>query len=74
MKRVVTLIVLVALSGLLLFGAVHRTNHVLASDGQGVGTTKVHGAGQAGGGHGQGRGAGLGNGNGTGGQGRGEGY
>jgi hypothetical protein len=59
-RRVVMLVVLVAISGLLVFGGVHRTQAVLANEGRSVGTAQVQGSG-AGGGDGSGRGMGLGN-------------
>ena len=39
-RRVVMLVVLVAISGLLVFGGVHRTQSVLASEGRGAGTAQ----------------------------------
>jgi eukaryotic-like serine/threonine-protein kinase len=71
-RRVVILVVLVAISGLLVFGGVHRTQSVLASEGRAVGTAQVQGSG-AGGGAGSGRGMGLGNGSGRGAHGSGSG-
>jgi hypothetical protein len=64
--RVVMLVVLVAMSGLLVFGGVHRTQSVLASEGRGVETAEVQGSDVGNGGDGSGRGTGLGNGRGRG--------
>ena len=63
-RRVVILVLLVAMSGLLVFGAVHRTGSVLASEGRGSGTVEIQGSGAEVGGGGHGKGAGLGNGKG----------
>jgi hypothetical protein len=65
-KRVALGALLVVISGLLMFGAVHRTDHVLAGEGQQSGSLQVQGAGSEAGGGGGGRKSGLGNGNGRG--------
>ena len=64
-RRVVMLVVLVAISGLLVFGGVHRTQSVLAKEDRGVGTVEVQGSG-TGFVDGSGGGTGLGNGSGRG--------
>ena len=72
-RRVVMLVILVAISGLLVFGAVHRTQSVLASEGRRSGTVEVQASGSEVGVGGHGGGAGLGNGSGRGAGGNGQG-
>ncbi len=49
-KRIVTLLVLVAVPGLLIFGAVHRTEAVMAAQRQEAGVAETQASGQHGGG------------------------
>ena len=59
-KRVAMLLVLIAISGLLVYGGVYRTQSVLAGERRDVGTVEVKGSGTHGNGHGNGTGAGQG--------------
>jgi hypothetical protein len=59
-RRVAMILVLVAITGLLVFGGIHRTQSVLASEPRDAGTVEVQGAGAHGGGHGKGNGTGQG--------------
>ena len=59
-KRVAVLLVLIAISGLLVYGGVHRTQSVLASERGDRGTAQVQGSGAHGNGGGTGQGAGRG--------------
>jgi hypothetical protein len=59
-KRLMLIVLLAAISGALVFGAVHRTGHVLTSLGQDSGTVQTQGQGNGRGqahGNGQGQGA-----------------
>lgn len=56
-RRAAMLTILAAVSGLLLFGAVHRTESVLAGEGRGSGIVQTQTSDSAGnGGHGKGAG------------------
>ena len=61
-RRVVMLLVLVAITGLLVFGGIHRTQSVLAGERRDTGTVETQGSGSHGGGNGNGVGQGLGRG------------
>jgi hypothetical protein len=62
------LLVLVAISGLLVYGGINRTQSVLASERRDTGTVEVQGSGTHGNGHGNGSGTGQGAGRGAGGE------
>jgi hypothetical protein len=71
-RRAVMVVLLVAVSGLLVFGAVHRTESVLAAEERGSGIVQTQTSESAGnGGHGKGAGLGSGDGQGLRGNGRG---
>jgi hypothetical protein len=58
-KRAAVLLVLIAISGLLVYGGVHRTQSVLASQRGDGGAVQVQGSGTHGNGHGNGAGEGA---------------
>jgi hypothetical protein len=60
-RRAATMVVLVAIAGLLLYGAVYRTDSVLANQGSGSETIETRGPGSTAGGEGHGKGNGSGN-------------
>ncbi len=63
-RRAIVVVLLIAISALLVYGAWHRTDHVLATEGQRSSSARVHEAGSSGGDGAGGSGSGLGSGSG----------